>query len=136
MRINLYNIGGCLVFVFSLPITLFPSPITQNMWVPRLRNLFGIVFSFCFHHLILWFLSDKLWKLKTHFRCFQFPKLSFHGIFVNIFTWWPPFSVSCLFLANSLTTNSSLILQTMIPQLPPLGISNRNVQSSNSSSSL
>ena len=24
----------------------------------------------CFHYSIIWFLSDKLWKLKTHFRCF------------------------------------------------------------------
>ena len=28
---------------------------------------------FCFHHSILWFLSYELWKLKTHFDCFQFP---------------------------------------------------------------
>ena len=31
------------------------------------------IFSFCFHYSILWFLSDELWKLITHFNCFQFP---------------------------------------------------------------
>ena len=31
------------------------------------------VFSFCFYHSILWFLSDELWKLKTPKMCFQFP---------------------------------------------------------------
>ena len=39
------KIRGCLVFVF-------PSPITQNMWVPWLNGLFEDVFSFCFHKLI------------------------------------------------------------------------------------
>ena len=28
-------------------------PITQNMWAPRLRSVFGIVSSFCFHHSII-----------------------------------------------------------------------------------
>ena len=37
----------------------------------RVSSLFGFVFKFCFHHSILWFLSDKLWNLKTHFRCFK-----------------------------------------------------------------
>ena len=59
---------GCLDFQF-------PSPITQNMWVPWLNGLFGDVFSFCFYHSILWFLSNELWKLKTHFRCFQVIKI-------------------------------------------------------------
>ena len=31
------------------------------------------IFSFYFHYSILWFLSDELWKLITHFNCFQFP---------------------------------------------------------------
>ena len=66
------NIRGCLDL-------LFPSLITQNMWVPRLRSLFG----FCFHHSILLFLSDELWKFKIHFRCFQFSKLSFQWHFHN-----------------------------------------------------
>ena len=52
-------------------ICCFPSPITQNSLVPQLSSLFGCVFSFCFHYSILWFLSNKLWKLKTHFGCFQ-----------------------------------------------------------------
>ena len=65
---------ACLDFQFPSPITLFLSPITQNMWVPWLNGLFGGVFSFYFHHSILWFLSDELWKLKTHFRCFQVMK--------------------------------------------------------------
>ena len=44
------------------------------MWVPWLNDFFGDVFSFCFYHSIIWFLSDELWKLKTHFRCFQVMK--------------------------------------------------------------
>ena len=40
---------GCLDFVFPSPITLFTSPIAQNMWVPGLNSLFGDVFSFCFY---------------------------------------------------------------------------------------
>ena len=63
----------CLVFIFPSPISLFPLPITQNKWDPPQESLFGCVSSFCFHHSILWFLSDELWKLKTHFSCFQFP---------------------------------------------------------------
>ena len=40
------------------------------------------VFSYCFHYSIIWFLSDELWKLKTHFRCFQFHDSIFNDIFV------------------------------------------------------
>ena len=35
-------------------------------------------------------MSDELWKLKTHFSCFQFLKLITHGIFVNNFTFVVP----------------------------------------------
>ena len=49
----------------------FLSRITQNWWIPRLSNVFGFVFNIFFHHSIFWFLSNELWKLKTHFRCFQ-----------------------------------------------------------------
>ena len=52
-------------------VFVFPSPITQKWWDPRRESLFRFVFKFRFHHLILWFFSDELWKLKTHFRCFQ-----------------------------------------------------------------
>ena len=52
-------------------VFVFPSPITQKWWDPQRESLFGFVFKFCFHHSILWFFSDELWKLKTHFRCFQ-----------------------------------------------------------------
>ena len=65
------GLRSCLVFVFSLLITLFPSLITQKWWDLWRESLFGFVFKFCFHHLILLFLSDELWKLKTHFRFFQ-----------------------------------------------------------------
>ena len=68
--------GAVWICCFPSLITLFPSPITQNWWVPW---LFGFVFSFCFHHSILWFLSDELWKLKTHFRCFQVIKTELLG---------------------------------------------------------
>ena len=69
------------------------------------KTLLGFVFSFCFYHSILWFLSNKLWKLKTYFRCFWFPKLSFQWHFHNLthitscnvrqtdwffFFWWNP----------------------------------------------
>ena len=47
------------------------------------EHLFGWVLDHCFYHSILWFLSDELWKLKTHFRCFQFLKLSFQWHFRN-----------------------------------------------------
>ena len=79
------RLNGCLDFQF-------PSPITQNMWVPWLNGLFGDVFSFCFYHSILWFLSDKLWKLKTHFKCFQVMKQSYDDIFVNTHTLRDPWS--------------------------------------------
>ena len=42
----------------------------SKLWVPRRGSLFGCVFKFCFHHSILWFLSDELAKLKTTFGCF------------------------------------------------------------------
>ena len=58
-------------FQIVSPITLFPSLITQNWWVSRLSSLFGCVFNFRFYHSIFWFLSDELWKIKTHFKCFQ-----------------------------------------------------------------
>ena len=67
LQLCIWRLGGCLVFVF-------PSPITQKWWDPRRESLFGFVFKFCFHHLILWFLSNELWKLKTLFRCFQVMK--------------------------------------------------------------
>ena len=60
-------LSGCLDLLFPFLITLFPSPITQTWRDSWLKSLFG----FCFHHSILWFFSDELWKLKTHFRCFQ-----------------------------------------------------------------
>ena len=44
----LITLRGCLVFVFPSSITLFPSPITQNMWVPWLSSLFGFCFQFLF----------------------------------------------------------------------------------------
>ena len=58
-------------FQIVSPITLFPSLITQNWWVSRLSSLFGCVFNFRFYHSIFWFLSDELWKIKTHFKYFQ-----------------------------------------------------------------
>ena len=47
------------------------------------EHLFGWVFDHCFYHLILWFLSDKLWKVKILKICFQFPKLNFQWYFCN-----------------------------------------------------
>ena len=94
------------------------------MWVPWLNGLFGDVFSFCFHHSIFWFFSDELWKLKTHFRCFQFPKLSFHGIFVIKHTCMRPivsakshqhtFWYYLQWLSSSMGTRSLLHLYTTI----------------------
>ena len=81
--IAIHTLRGYLDFQFPSPITLFPSLITQNWWVPRLSNMFGCVSSFCFHHSILWFLSDGLWKLKIHFKCFQAIKTQFPWHFRN-----------------------------------------------------
>ena len=50
---------------------------------PMERSLFGFVFKFCFYHSIFWFLSDKLWKLKTHFKCFQVIKTELWWHFGN-----------------------------------------------------
>ena len=75
---NIENyLGAIWICCFPSPITLFSSPITQNWWIPWLKGLFEFVFSFCFYHSIFWFLSDELWKLKTHFRCFQVIKTGF-----------------------------------------------------------
>ena len=54
---------------FCISITHNSIFITHNSKIVGLteRKLIWI----CFHHSILWFLSDELWKLKTHFRCFQ-----------------------------------------------------------------
>lgn len=43
----------CLDFVFPSSITLFPSPTTQNMWVPQKKSWFRFIFCFCFHHSII-----------------------------------------------------------------------------------
>ena len=68
------------LFEFSVFITYNSVSITHNSIFithnskivgPQRESLFGFVFKFCFHHSILWFFSDELWKLKTHFRCFQ-----------------------------------------------------------------
>ena len=58
---------------FCISITHNSIFITHNSKIvgPQRESLFGFVFKFCFHHSILWFFSDELWKLKTHFRCFQ-----------------------------------------------------------------
>ena len=64
-----WKLRGCLDLVFSITHHSVSSLITQNWCAPWLFGLFGFVFSFCFHHSILWFLSDELWKLKTTFRC-------------------------------------------------------------------
>ena len=51
-------------------ILVFPSLITQKWWDLCRERLFELVFKFCFHHSILWFLSNKLAKLKTSFESF------------------------------------------------------------------
>ena len=74
------EVRGCLVFdvfiIYHLSLYFHHSSLCfityyLKMVGPMEKSLFGFVFKFCFHHLIFWFLSDKLWKLKTHFRCFQ-----------------------------------------------------------------
>ena len=81
--VHLSFLGVVRICSFSSLITLFSLPITQKWWVPRLSSLFGCAFSFYFHHSILWFLSDELWKLKTHFKCFQVIKTEFPWHFGN-----------------------------------------------------
>ena len=71
LRKQIMTKGVVWISCFLSSITLFSSPITQNWWVPQQKGVFGFVFSFCFHHLILWFFSDELAKLKTTFWCFQ-----------------------------------------------------------------
>ena len=53
------------------------------------RSLFGFIFKSCFYYSIFWFLSDKLWKLKTHFKCFQVIKIELWWHFGNFLrnTW-------------------------------------------------
>ena len=58
------------ILVFPSLITQFPLLITQKWWDPWRCSLFRFVFKYCFHHLILTFLSNDLTKLKTSFGCF------------------------------------------------------------------
>ena len=58
-------------------ITQFSISIIQIVWVQLM--------SICLHEfwiIVSITLSDELWKLKTHFRCFQFQSSIFNGIFV------------------------------------------------------
>ena len=58
-------------------ITQFSISIIQIVWVQLMSiclDEFWIIVSIT--------LSDELWKLKTHFRCFQFQSSIFNGIFV------------------------------------------------------
>ena len=49
---------------------------------PTEEHLFGWVLDYYFHHSILWFLSDELWKLKTYLGVFSFHNFVFNGISV------------------------------------------------------
>ena len=76
------------LFGFTIFIThnsVFPPHNSKYVsLMKKKKTLLGFVFSFCFYYSILWFLSNKLWKLKTYFRCFWFPKLSFQWHFHNL----------------------------------------------------
>ena len=65
-------ISGCLDLVFS--ITYHFVFITHNSKLMGPMAVWFVwiffFFSFCFNHSILWILNDKLWKLKTTFKCF------------------------------------------------------------------
>ena len=61
--IRWWYVRGCLVFVFLSPITLFPSSITQNIWVPWLRSLFDFCFQFLFPSLNS--LICEWWVMET-----------------------------------------------------------------------
>ena len=56
---------------------------TQNLWDLLSENLFGWVFSFCFHNSYLKILSyeNENWELLL--RCFKFLRNEFDRIFVN-----------------------------------------------------
>lgn len=58
------SLRGCLVFGVSITHH-------SECWDPWREACLDLFSKFFFHHSILWFLSDELWKLKTHFRCFQ-----------------------------------------------------------------
>ena len=76
------------LFGFTISIThnsvFFPHNSKYVSLMKKKKTLLRFVFSFCFYYSILWFLSNKLWKLKTYFRCFWFPKLSFQWHFHNL----------------------------------------------------
>ena len=74
------------ILVFPSLITQFPLLITQKWWDPWRCSLFRFVFKYCFHHLILTFLSNELTKLKQVLGVFELWKLSYDVIFVNIHT--------------------------------------------------
>ena len=59
------------------------------------EHLFGWVLDHCFHHSIIWFLSNELWKLKTLFKCFQFHNFVFNCISIIKTTYWVPLVLSC-----------------------------------------
>ena len=67
------------VFGLVISITHISVFITHNSKIvgPIVKRLFRKSISLFpelyFHHSILCFLSYELWKLKTHFDCFQFP---------------------------------------------------------------
>ena len=76
------------LFGFTISIThnsvFLPHNSKYVSLMKKKKTLLRFVFSFCFYYSILWFLSNKLWKLKTYFRCFWFPKLSFQWHFHNL----------------------------------------------------
>ena len=74
---------------------VFPSLITQKWWDPRRESLFGFVFKFCFHHLILTNLVTSYWNWKQVSGVFELWKLSNDGILVIFITTQGPTTETC-----------------------------------------
>ena len=82
---------------FSLFITLFPSPITQNWWVHGCLvclDLFS-VFVFITQFSSFWVMSYINWKYILDI--FKLSKLSYWGIVVNFWTYVGPTIMLCLY---------------------------------------
>ena len=78
------------ILMFPSLIIQFPLLITQKWWDPWRCSPFRFVFKYCFHHLILTFLSNESTKLKQVLGVFELWKLSYDGIFLNTHTYEGP----------------------------------------------
>ena len=64
------------------------------MWGPLSYSVFGQIFEFNSHNSKLKNISYKLWKLKTHFLCFQVKRIEFQWQSYNYSTTVGPVAMS------------------------------------------